>query len=57
MIVSLVVTLVLVGVALWLISVIPMDPAILQIVRALVIIVAVLYVLRVLFPGALAGIG
>lgn len=52
--ISLVVVLIVVGMLLWAITLIPMDAAIMQIIRAVVVIVAVLYVLRVLFPGALS---
>lgn len=52
--ISLIVALVIMGLLLYLLGFIPMDPAILQIIRVVVIICAVLYVVRVLFPGALA---
>lgn len=49
--ISLLILLVLVGVALYCVGMIPMDPKILQLVRAVVILIAVLYVLAWLFPS------
>lgn len=54
MLISLIVVLIVVGVLLWAIAFLPIDAAIMQLIRAVVVIFAVLYVLRVLFPGALS---
>lgn len=56
MLVSLVIVLIVVGVLLWAIAFLPIDTAIMQLIRAVVVIFAVLYVLRVLFPGALSNL-
>lgn len=48
MLISLVVTLVIVGVALWIITLIPMDPVIKQVIRVVVLLVVLLYVLQML---------
>lgn len=56
MLIGLVITLVIVGVVLYLLTLIPMDPTIAQIIRIVVIIFAVLYAIRVLFPGALSSL-
>lgn len=48
MIVSLIIALVIVGVALYFINLIPMDPKILLVIRVLVILMVVLYALKVL---------
>jgi uncharacterized membrane protein len=45
MLISLLITLILVGVALYLIGLIPMDPTIAKVIRVVVIVVALLYVL------------
>jgi uncharacterized membrane protein len=45
MLISLLVTLILVGVALYLIGLIPMDPTIAKVIRVVVIVVALLWVL------------
>lgn len=46
MLISLIVTLVIVGVCLYLLTLLPMDPIIKQVVRVLVILVAFLWVLQ-----------
>jgi hypothetical protein len=48
MLISLIVTLIIVGVALYLVTLIPMDPIIKQVIRVLVILVALLYCLSAL---------
>lgn len=48
MLISLIVTLVVIGIALYCITLIPMDPVLKQIIRVLVILVAVLYCLSAL---------
>lgn len=48
MLISLIATLVIVGVALWIITLIPMDPIIKQVIRVVVLLVALLYVLEAL---------
>jgi membrane protease YdiL (CAAX protease family) len=49
--ISLIILLILIGVALYFVGFIPMDARILQIVRALVILIAIILVLSWLFPG------
>ena len=49
--IALLIVLVILGVGLYLVGLIPMDAKILQIVRVVVIIVAVLMVLSFFFPG------
>lgn len=53
---ELIVLLVVVGVALWLVSLIQMDPTIKRIITALVILVVVFYVLKVLFGLSLPSL-
>lgn len=48
MLISLIVTLVIVGVALYLITLIPMDAVIQKVIRVVVLLVAFLYVLQIL---------
>lgn len=48
MLISLIVTLVIVGVALYLITLIPMDAVIQKVIRVVVLLVALLYVLQIL---------
>jgi hypothetical protein len=48
MLISLIVTLVVVGVALYILTLIPMDNVIKQIIRVVVLLVALLYVLEAL---------
>jgi len=50
-IVSIIVALLIVGVALYLIQLIPLDSTIKQIIRVLVILLVVLWVISLLFPG------
>jgi hypothetical protein len=50
-VIALLILLVFMGVALYLVGFIPMDAAILKLVRVVVIIVAVLMVLAFFFPG------
>jgi uncharacterized membrane protein len=47
MLISLLITLIFVGVALYLIGLIPMDPTIAKVIRVVVIVVALLWVLSV----------
>lgn len=54
MLITIVVTLVIVGLLLWVVEQIPMDPTITRIIRVVVIVIAVLWVLNTLFPGHLA---
>jgi hypothetical protein len=54
MIISLLVVLVLVGLGLWFIGTLPLDPTIRNIIRAVVIVLAVLYVLQAF--GLLRGL-
>ncbi len=49
--ISLIIFLIIVGVVLYCIGLIPMDPKILQLIRVVVILLAVLYTLSLLFPG------
>ncbi len=56
MLINLIVALVVVGVVLYLITLIPMDAAIMQIIRVLVIVAVLLYVLSLFMPG-LRGVG
>ncbi len=52
MLIQLIVVLLVVGVVLWAISAFPaIDPTMKQIIRVIVILVAVLYVINVFFPG------
>lgn len=53
--ISLLVILLIVGVALYLVTLIPMDPTFKQIIRVVVILVAILYVLQAL--GLWSGFG
>jgi low temperature requirement protein LtrA len=53
MLITLIVTLIVIGVLLWAITQIPMDDTMRKIVRVVVIVLAVLWVVSVLFPGAL----
>lgn len=53
--VNLVVTLIVVGVALYLVQVIPMDDAIRKIIRVIVLVIVVLWLLRVFFPASILG--
>lgn len=48
MLISLIVTLVIVGVCLYLLTLIPMDPVIQKVIRVVVLLVALLYVLQML---------
>lgn len=48
---ELIILLIFVGVALYLVGQIPMDARILNILRVIVILVVVVYVLKLLFPG------
>lgn len=48
MLISLIVTLIIVGVALYLVTLIPMDPVIQKVIRVVVLLVALLYVLQML---------
>lgn len=48
MLISLIVTLIIVGVALYLVTLIPMDPVIKQVIRVVVLLLALLYVLEAL---------
>jgi hypothetical protein len=43
--VSLIVVLILVGLALWAVGMLPIDPAIMNVIRVVVVVAAVLYVL------------
>jgi hypothetical protein len=43
--VSLIVVLILIGLALWAVGMLPIDPAIMNVIRAVVVVLAVLYVL------------
>lgn len=52
MLISLIITLIIIGVALYLINLLPMDATIKQIVRVLVILAALLYVLRAFGYGS-----
>lgn len=49
--IHLVVSLIILGVILWAITQIPMDPAISNIIRVLVIVAVVIYLLSLLVPG------
>lgn len=53
---EIIILLIVVGIALWLVSLIPMDPTIKRVITVLVIVVVVLYILKILFGGALSGI-
>ncbi len=50
--ITLIVVLIVVGLVLWILGFLPLDPTIQQIIRGLVIILAVLYVLFTLLPLA-----
>jgi len=56
MLIQLVVALIVVGLLLWVVSQIPMDPTIARIIRVVVIVCVVLYLLNV-FTGVFAGSG
>lgn len=55
-IIGIIVLLIVVGVALYLVQVIPMDATIKVVVRVLVIAATILWLLFNLFPGARAGL-
>lgn len=55
MLISIVVALVIVGLLLWVISQIPMDPVIARIIRVVVIVVVVLWLLQI-FTGVFSGL-
>ncbi len=50
--ISILITLILVGVALYVIGLIPMDATIAKLIRIVVIVVACLWVLSLFFPGS-----
>lgn len=50
--ISILVALILIGVCLYVIGIIPMDPTIAKLIRVLVIVVACLWVLQMFFPGS-----
>lgn len=52
---EIIVLLIVVGVALYLVTLIPMDPTIKKVITILVVVVVILYVLKLLFGGALSG--
>lgn len=53
---SLIIVLVLVGVALYVVQLIPMDATVKRILTIVVIVIVALYVLRALFGASLGGI-
>lgn len=55
MLIQLIVALVIVGLLLWVVSQIPMDPTIARIIRVVVIVVVVIYLLEA-FTGLFAGL-
>ncbi len=55
MLLQLIVALVIVGLLLWVVSQIPMDPTIARIIRVVVIVLVVLYLLQV-FIGVFSGV-
>jgi hypothetical protein len=55
MLISIVVALVIIGLLLWVVEQIPMDPTIARIIRVVVIVFAVLYLLS-LFSGVFGGL-
>jgi hypothetical protein len=54
MLIQLVVALIVLGLLLWVVSQIPMDPTIARIIHVVIIVVAVLYLLEV-FTGVFGG--
>ena len=50
MLLSVIFALVIVGVVLYLLTLIPMDPVVAQIIRVLVVVAVVLWILRAFFP-------
>ena len=56
-ILGIILTLIVVGVALWLVGFIPMDGKILQIIRGLAILFVILWLFSVLAPGAFGTVG
>lgn len=55
MLISIVVTLIVAGLLLWVVSQIPMDPTIARIIRVVVIVFVVLYLLQI-FTGAFSSL-
>jgi len=56
-IIAIVLTLIVVGILLWLVGFIPMDGRILQIIRGVVILFVVIWLVQAIFPGVTAGFG
>lgn len=53
---EIIILLIVVGVALYLVGLLPIDPTIKRIITVLVVVVVLIYVLRLLFGGALSGL-
>ena len=56
-ILGLILTLIVIGVGLWLVGFIPMDGRILQIIRGVAILFVILWLVSVFAPGAFGSVG
>lgn len=56
MLISIIVALVVLGLILWAVSMLPIDPVIMQIIRVVAIVAVVIWLLRLLAPASFAGL-